>query len=214
MLKKEPKSIYQMKNDNLLVIIIAISVFFFMNNRINKLRNENERFNANQEVLLDSVEYFKIRDSINVAKVNRLSLSVTEFKKHKQEDKKLIDDLKIKASQLENVISINVKTIANLKAALKDTLIHDTITNVIDTLRYFDYKSKFTDVYGLIGNDSVQIKIENREQLKAIMYMQKKKFWFMKLPIWLFGYKTKSLDVISLNPNTVINGVEYIEIVH
>ena len=107
MLKKEPKSMYPMKNDNLLVIIIAISVFFFMNNRINRLKNENERYNANQEVLLDSVEYFKIRDSINVAKVNRLSLSVTEFKKYKQEVKKLIDDLKIKASQLENVISIN-----------------------------------------------------------------------------------------------------------
>lgn len=190
---------------SIVVVLIAISTCI----QLLSIRKEYKRMKSNQETLLDTVSMFKFRDSLNAAQVNSLKLKISEFKKHKQEDLSIIKDLKLKASQLENIVSINAKTITNLKAALRDTIIKDTTINIIDTLKYFSYKSKFTDVFGLIAKDSTYINIENREYLKAVQYKQKKKFWFIKLPIWLFGYKNKGIKVISMNPNTTVESVEY-----
>ena len=56
------------------------------------------------------------------------------------------------------------------------------------------------------------MQIRNIESLKTIESKKKKKFLFFKLPIWLFGYKSKQLDIVSLNPNTTIEYIEYISV--
>ena len=68
------------------------------------------------------------------------------------------------------------------------------------------------DVEGYIIRDSLSMNIANREALLITESLEKKKFWFIRLPIWLFGYKNKRLDVVSRNPNTQIQSVEYINV--
>lgn len=183
-----------------------------MCNRIQYLTEENNRLSNNQETLLTENEHYKIRDSLNVSKTNQLELKLSELKKYKSEYTQLVKDLNIKNSQLEQIISVNAETITNLKAMLRDSIRLDTASNIIDTLKCFEYKSKYTDVSGCINNDIIDMQICNRESLKAIESKKKKKFLFFKLPIWLFGYKSKQLDIVSLNPNTTIEYIEYISV--
>lgn len=196
----------------IILTLIAIIASCLMCNRIQYLTKENNRLSNNQETLLTENEHYKIRDSLNVSKTNQLELKLSELKKYKSEYAQLIKDLNIKNSQLEQIISVNAETITNLKAMLRDSIRLDTVSNIIDTLKCFEYKSKYTDVSGCINKDIIDMQIRNRESLKAIESKKKKKFLFFKLPIWLFGYKSKQLDIVSLNPNTTIEYIEYISV--
>lgn len=196
----------------IILTLIAIIASCLMCNRIQYLTEENNRLSNNQETLLTENEHYKIRDSLNVSKTNQLELKLSELKKYKSEYTQLVKDLNIKNSQLEQIISVNAETITNLKAMLRDSIRLDTISNIIDTLKCFEYKSKYTDVSGCINKDIIDMQIRNRESLKAIESKKKKKFLFFKLPIWLFGYKSKQLDIVSLNPNTTIEYIEYISV--
>ena len=196
----------------IILTLIAIIASCLMCNRIQYLTEENNRLSNNQETLLTENEHYKIRDSLNVSKTNQLELKLSELKKHKSEYTQLVKDLNIKNSQLEQIISINAETITNLKAMLRDSIRLDTVSNIIDTLKCFEYKSKYTDVSGCINKDIIDMQIRNRESLKAIESKKKKKFLFFKLPIWLFGYKSRQLDIVSLNPNTTIEDIEYISV--
>lgn len=196
----------------IILTLIAIIASCLMCNRIQYLTEENNRLSNNQETLLTENEHYKIRDSLNVSKTNQLELKLSELKKYKSEYAQLIKDLNIKNSQLEQIISVNAETITNLKAMLRDSIRLDTASNIIDTLKCFEYKSKYTDVSGCINKDIIDMQIRNRESLKAIESKKKKKFLFFKLPIWLFGYKSKQLDIVSLNPNTTIEYIEYISV--
>lgn len=196
----------------IILTLIAIIASCLMCNRILYLTEENNRLSNNQETLLTENEHYKIRDSLNVSKTNQLELKLSELKKYKSEYTQLVKDLNIKNSQLEQIISVNAETITNLKAVLRDSIRLDTVSNIIDTLKCFEYKSKYTDVSGCINKDIIDMQIRNRESLKAIESKKKKKFLFFKLPIWLFGYKSKQLDIVSLNPNTTIEYIEYISV--
>lgn len=196
----------------IILTLIAIIASCLMCNRIQYLTEENNRLSNNQETLLTENKHYKIRDSLNVSKTNQLELKLSELKKYKSEYTQLVKDLNIKNSQLEQIISVNAETITNLKAMLRDSIRLDTVSNIIDTLKCFEYKSKYTDVSGCINKDIIDMQIRNRESLKAIESKKKKKFLFFKLPIWLFGYKSKQLDIISLNPNTTIEYIEYISV--
>lgn len=196
----------------IILTLIAIIASCLMCNRIQYLTEENNRLSNNQETLLTENEHYKIRDSLNVSKTNQLELKLSELKKYKSEYTQLVKDLNIKNSQLEQIISVNAEAITNLKAMLRDSIRLDTVSNIIDTLKCFEYKSKYTDVSGCINKDIIDMQIRNRESLKAIESKKKKKFLFFKLPIWLFGYKSKQLDIVSLNPNTTIEYIEYISV--
>lgn len=196
----------------IILTLIAIIASCLICNRIQYLTEENNRLSNNQETLLTENEHYKIRDSLNVSKTNQLELKLSELKKYKSEYTQLVKDLNIKNSQLEQIISVNAETITNLKAMLRDSIRLDTVSNIIDTLKCFEYKSKYTDVSGCINKDIIDMQIRNRESLKAIESKKKKKFLFFKLPIWLFGYKSKQLDIVSLNPNTTIEYIEYISV--
>ena len=81
-----------------------------------------------------------------------------------------------------------------------------------DTLKTINYTSKWTDLHGFISKDTFQVKIINREELILVESLQRKKFLGIKLPGWLFGYKRKTLDVTSKNPNTTIQDIEYVKL--
>lgn len=182
-----------------LIAISAVSIYYN-----NKLRKSNDALNNNIEVLYDSVVHYKVADSLNAAKVAELQFSEKKLLQLYNEDRVLIEQLTKKA-KLQTVEKI-------------ETIIHDTVTVklrdtlLLDSAKYFKYNSKWSDVEGYITQDSLSMNITNREALLITESLEKKKFLFIRLPIWLFGYKNKRLDVVSRNPNTQIQSVEYINI--
>lgn len=186
----------------LLFMLIAISAVSIYDN--NKLRKSNAALQNNIEVLYDSITHYKVADSLNAAKVAELQFKEKELLQLHDEDKVIIKRL-TKNAKLQTVEKI-------------ETVMHDTIiaeyrdTLLVDPAKHFKYNSKWTDIEGYIMQDSLSINITNREALLITESLEKKKFWFMRLPIWLFGYKNKRLDVVSRNPNTQIKSVEYINV--
>lgn len=183
----------------ILAVVSAVSVY-----DNGKLRKSNKVLCSNIEVLYDSVAHYKVADSLNAAKVAELQFSEKELLRLYCEDKILIEQLTKKA-KLQTVEKIETVTHDTITVELRDTLL-------VDSVKHFKHNSKWTDIEGCITQDSLSINIANREALLITESLEKKKFWFMKLPIWLFGYKNKRLDVVSRNPNTQIQSVEYINV--
>ena len=190
-------------------LVVSLAVIFLINETA-KLQEENKRLVNNQITLLDSMQTYKVADSLNVAKINVLELSLSDYKKYREENATLIK--KLKADKLSATASINATTSTNIKAVIKDSIIYRDRVVPIDTVKQIKYDSKWTSVYGYLANDTINLNIINREELLIVESFVKKRFIGIKLPIWLFGYKTKSVNVVSKNPNTEINNLEYIQI--
>lgn len=190
-------------------LIASLAVVFLINGTL-KLQEENKRLTNNQAVLLDSMQIYKVADSLNVAKINVLEFSLSDYKRYREEDAALIK--KLKADKLSAATSINTTTTTDIKTPVKDSIIYKDRIVPIDTVKQINYDSKWTSVHGYLANDTINLNIVNREELLIAESFVKKRFIGIKLPIWLFGYKTKSVDVVSKNPNTEIKNLEYIQI--
>lgn len=190
-------------------LVVSLAVIFLINETA-KLQEENKRLVNNQITLLDSMQTYKVADSLNVAKINVLELSLSDYKKYREENATLIK--KLKADKLSATTSINATTSTNIKTVIKDSIIYKDRVVPVDTVKQIKYDSKWASIYGYLANDTISLNIINREELLVVESFVKKRFIGIKLPIWLFGYKTKSVNVVSKNPNTEINNLEYIQI--
>lgn len=181
-----------------LIILVACYISF------SNLKNENKRLKANQETLLDSVKSFKVSDSLKAITVGNLELSLKQYKKYRADDAILIKQLK--GQKPEVIIKPNIQTEYKVRTELKDSIIYK------DTLKTILYKSKWNYISGFVDKDTINLNIINYDELLITESLQKKKFLFFRLPISIFGYKRKVLNVISKNPNTRITSTEYVTI--
>ena len=210
-----------MKKIIIKIVIIAVAVIALVLafHKIHRLKEENARLLSNQEILLmqkqtimAKSQAYRVSDSLNAAKVSELQFTLKEYKKYRAQDLQLIEQLKVKKSDLQKVIDSQTETINSLSAKLNDSIRIDTVTNTADTLKCFDYKSKWTDVSGCIDLkcDSINLQIKNRESLKIVETVVYKRFLGF---LWKTNkVKDRQVDVVSENPNTIITNLDYVNI--
>lgn len=192
------------------MVVAAVATIWVQRTKIEKLTDERNRYRGNTETLLQDVETYKTKDSLNAAKVGVLELKLSEFEKYRASDAELIKTLQTKNRELERVTTTQMETINELRATVRDSVVYllgDTVTTVV---RCIEYSDKWVDFDGCIINNTFSGKIITRDSLLITETVQYKR--------WLgFLWKTKKIknreiDVISRNPHTKIMGVEYIEI--
>lgn len=201
------------------IIAAAVLLLVIAFHRISILKEENARLKSNQEILLTENQVimaesqkYKVSDSLSAARVSQLELTLKEYKKYRSKDLEFIEQLKAGKSDLQRIISSQSETINILSAKLNDSIRIDTITNITDTLKCFNYKSKWTDISGCISlrHDSIDIQIKNRESLKIVETVSYKRFLGF---LWKTSkVKSRQVDIVSENPNTEITNCEYISI--
>lgn len=187
-----------------IIPLIALTVIGITEYKLFTLSSENAILKISQKALLDSANHYKVLDNLNAIKIASLSLSLNDYKKYRAEDYEVIKEL-TKHEKLSSAQSIQPKTTQVITTTVRDTI-------YCDTVKAFNYKSKYTDVDGLIWSDSVQLIIANREELIITQSLEKKKFLGIRLPIWLFGSKCSNIRVVSKNPNTQIINSEFVNI--
>lgn len=203
----------------IVIIAVAVIALVFAFSKIHSLKEENARLKSNQDILLTEKEFvmsesqkYKVSDSLNAVRVSELELTLKEYKRYRSEDLKLIEQLKAGKSDLQKIITSQYETISTLSAKLQDSIRTDATTNQVDTLKCFDYKSKWTDVKGCVDlrRDTVEIQINNRESLKVVETVTYKRFLGF---LWKTNkVKSRQVDIVSENPNTEIMNCEYIYI--
>lgn len=192
------------------IIGIIAAVLWGQHARIKSLTAERDKYRSNTEALLQDVERYQTKDSLNAIKVGNLELSLAEYKKYRADDLALIKTLQTKNRDLERVTTTQMETINELRANVRDSIVYlpgDTVTTV---LRCIEYSDKWVDFDGCIINNTFSGKIITRDSLLITESVQYKR--------WLgFLWKTKRIknrefDIVSKNPNSKITGFEVITI--
>lgn len=190
--------------------VAAVATIWVQRTKIEKLTDERNRYRGNTETLLQDVETYKTKDSLNAAKVGVLELKLSEFERYRASDAELIKTLQTKNRELEAVTTAQMETITKLRGTVRDSIVYlpgDTVTTVV---RCIEYSDKWVDFDGCIINNTFSGKIITRDSLLITETVQYKR--------WLgFLWKTKRIknrefDIVSKNPHTKITGFEVITI--
>lgn len=192
------------------MVVAAVATIWVQRTKIEKLTDERNRYRGNTETLLQDVETYKTKDSLNAAKVGVLELKLSEFEKYRASDAELIKTLQTKNRDLQRVTTAQMETINELRANVRDSIVYlpgDTVTTV---LRCIEYSDKWVDFDGCIINNTFSGKIITRDSLLITETVQYKRFlnflWKTK------RIKNREFDIVSKNPNSKITGFEVITI--
>jgi len=181
------------------ILVYIYSVKFYKAEEIAKIQT------ANVEVLNSNYVSYKVayntglkkidgKDSIinlNTGKIGALVYTVEKYKKYAKKDAELISNMKIKLSKVQSVSNVGTTTITNTTMVLKDSC--------------FNKATVWQDISGCILNNNINIRTTNRDKLVAVISVTNKHnfLWFH------WGEKIEGLDVVSKNPNTIIDSIKY-----
>ena len=191
--------------------LAAAIAFILLNQRIYRLTDERDRYKGNTTSLLSDVEHYRVRDSLNAARVQSLELTLKEYERFRADDAALIKSLKAKNRDLSAVNQTQSQTIIDLSAVPRDTVIivRDSIQAPAVAVHCGD---AWFDFDGLLTKDRFTGTLANRDSLVIAETVKYKRFLG-------FLWKTRrvqdrQMDVISRNPHTTIVGMEHIIIEH
>lgn len=188
--------------------VVAVAIIAIMGWRIHSLTAESERNASNTNALLEEVEHYRTSDSLNAVKASILTLKMAELEKHRANDLKTIETLKIKRNELEQYTALQARTIAELQGKARDTvIIRDSV--IVEHQTCIDIADAWIDLHGCIDpDDNFSGTLEVRDSLLVVETVQRKRFlgflWKTK------RVKSREIDVVSKNPYTEIVGVESI----
>lgn len=193
------------------MVVAAVATIWVQRTKIEKLTDERNRYRGNTETLLQDVETYKTKDSLNAAKVGVLELKLSEFERYRASDAELIKTLQTKNRELEAVTTAQMETISQLRGTVRDSIVYlpgDTTTTV---LKCVDISDPWFSLNGCTTPDGTfSGTFVNRDSILIVATVQYKRFLNF---LWKTNkVKNREIDIISKNPHTKIIGVEYIEI--
>lgn len=193
----------------ILLVVAVLALFLFALNANSRKQQEIERLSANTLVLADSIQSYRVLDSLNAVQAKALRLKADEYRELYASEHELVGKLQADRRGLMATINMQSQTISSLQATLRPAYVYDTINVVRDTIYCFDYSDKWVDVSGCINDGTLDMNFTSRDELLIVESAQRKRFLGIPLPISWFGYKSRTVDVLSQNPNTEIIGLNY-----
>lgn len=193
----------------ILLVVAVLALFLFALNANSRKQREIERLSANTSVLADSLRSYRVLDSLNAVQAKALRLKADEYRELYASEHELVGKLQADRRGLMATINMQSQTISSLQATLRPVYVYDTINVVRDTIYCFDYSDKWVDVSGCINDGTLDMNFTSRDELLIVESAQRKRFLGIPLPIRWFGYKSRTVDVLSQNPNTEIIGLNY-----
>ena len=187
--------------------IVAVLSIILADKKIERLTAERDRYAGNTAALLSDVERYRVRDSLNAARVQSLELTVQEYERFRADDAALIKQLKQRNRDLAAVNKTQSQTIIDLRAIPRDTvvLVRDSIITPAVAVHCGDAWYNFD---GLLTKDEFTGKMEHRDSLLLVESVRYKRFLWWKTK----RIKDRQLDCVSKSPHNSIIGLEYVVI--
>ena len=192
----------------LAVVIFAAAISVIWADRtINRLTAERDRYAGSTAALLSDVERYRVRDSLNAARVQSLELTVKEYERFRADDAALIKQLKQRNRDLAAVNKTQSQTIIDLRAVPRDTVVsvRDSIITPAVAVHCGDAWYNFD---GILTKDEFTGKMEHRDSLLLVESVRYKRFLWWKTK----RVKDRQLDCVSKSPHNSIIGLEYVVI--
>jgi hypothetical protein len=178
---------------------------------ITRLREDRNIYRSNTEVLAESVEQYRTKDSMNVASVRQLQLKINEVEKLRAEDIRLIAKLKVDRKRLQQITTVQTASVYQFQVPLEDVVIEqaDTVTTPIgDTLHCIKVAERWFSVDGCIdGDNRFTGTFRSIDSLFYVEHIVPRRFLFIK-----WGCKERRQEIGSRNPNTQVLNAEFITI--
>ena len=183
-----------MKNaQSILILLLALAVVVLVPSLISS-QEERRQAEQNARWALEESQAYKVRDSLSALSIQQLTLDRKHLERYRAQDLKLIKELQVDRRRVQTIVKTETETVYQIKT-------------VVDSVKCFDYQSRWSSLEGCLVGDSVQIKFESIDSLLYVEHIVPKKFWFIK-----WGIKERRQEILSKNPNTTILSAEFIRV--
>ncbi len=189
-----------------IVLAALCSTIVLQQRRISALTDERNRYQSNTDALLSDVRTWKVRDSLNAARVQSLELTAREYERYRSEDMTLIKELTARNRDLARANNAQMETIIALRSVPKDTVV------IVDSVRVpavaVHAGDRWFDFDGVLTEKAFTGVLRNRDSLLMAETVRYGRFLFWRTK----RIKDRDFSVVSKNPHTTILGVEHIVI--
>ena len=200
-----------MKKVIIYAVILALAIVgaLMAHKRIQNLERERDKYQSNSIILMSEVDRYRTKDSLNVAQVQSLQLTIKEFERFRAEDAALIKTLRTKNRDLAAINKAQSATIIEMSAIPRDTVIVMPDSSQIPAIAVHCGDAWY-DFDGIVTADAFTGNLECRDSLIIAETVKYKRFlgflWKTK------QVKDRQIDCVPKSPHTTIMGMEHIVI--
>lgn len=185
-----------------LLLLVLVPFFIVMGLReLSQMREENERLNQIQDVLLHNgeVEIGRTSDGKATASSSALLLRASDLKRNP--DSLLAvnqQKLKVKNSRLMAAASASTATMVDVETPILNSFITTPSAPLpLADSTIVTWSDPWISLHGTIDRDTFKAHIEVRDTLQMIVHRVPRRFLFFR-----WGTKAVRMEVVSQNPHT------------
>ncbi len=221
-----------MKRYLILALLVLFGLLWVQTVRLRGERAERRRMQSNNEVLTDSVEFYRTESGRSAASRQVFELRASELERYNAQLAATVRELRIKARRLEAAAMTATRTEVQITAPLEPAgpqpsawekygagvrRAADSVKAALDRkfsglpsvpeAKVFRWSDRHVSVDGIIRADSVNCQVVSIDTLQQIVHRVPRRFLFIR-----WGTKAVRQEVVSSNPHTQIVYTEYIEL--
>lgn len=190
----------------LILIIGMATTIAILGTRLSTTKEDRDVYKRNMEAALVECDTWRTKDSLSVAKSNTLTLRIDELERYRKSDLEQIKKLKKRNEDLDQIISHQSQTIAEIKTQVRDSIVY------VDSSAYkaqvFNWSDPWMKVDGVLVNHEANIKVQSSDSLVVSVVTEHKRFLGF---LWKTSkIKSQSVYVVAKNPHTELKDVECI----
>lgn len=222
-----------MKRYLIMALLVLSGLLWIQTVRLRGERAERRRVQSNNEVLTDSMEFYRTASGKHAASRQVLELRASELERYNAQLAATVRELRIKARRLEAAAMTATRTEVQITAPLEPAgpqplsawekygagvrRVADSVKAALDRefsglpkvpeAKVFRWSDRHVSVYGVIRDDSASCRVVSVDTLQQIVHRVPRRFLFIR-----WGTKAIRQEVVSSNPHTNIVYTEYIEL--
>lgn len=215
-----------MKRYLILALLVLFGLLWVQTVRLRGERAERRRMQSNNEVLTDSVEFYRTESGRSAASRQVFELRASELERYNKQLAATVRELRIRTRRLEAAAMTATRTEVQITAPLEPTgpqpsawekygagvrRAADSVKAALNPkapeAKVFRWSDRHVSVDGIIRADSVSCHVISIDTLQQIVHRVPRRFLFIR-----WGTKAVRQEVVSSNPHTQIVYTEYIEL--